>query len=320
MLDKKLDKKLEEKPDKKVDKKFEIKKVIVVIEPDSESQPALEKVLLLAKLMELEIELIACDYTQYLVEGYYFDAADVHRLREEYLQERTEALEALADPLRDQGLSVVTQAFWAHPGYETIVSEVERFGADLVVHHTRRHSALSRMFLTNDDWQLVRYCQVPLLLVKDKPWKEKPVVLTAVDPLHARHKPGGLDHKLLGVAGDVAKFLGGDVFVMHSYNQIPLSGTYLKQAKKDHKEAFEELLAEFDIPAARQHLLEEAPEFALCQLERDLFADVIVMGAISRNILSDVFIGNTTEKVLDYLESDVLVIKPDAFKPPGRRH
>ena len=44
------------------------------------------------------------------------------------------------------------------------------------------------------------------------------------------------------------------------------------------------------------------------------------MGAISRNILSDVFIGNTTEKVLDYLESDVLVIKPDDFTPQGKHH
>ncbi len=297
---------------------FDIKKVIVVIDPDSESQPALTKVLVLAKLMDFDIKLIACDYTQYLVEGYYFDAVDVKRLRVEYLQERGGALEALAGPLRDQGLKVSTEAFWAHPGYETIVDEVDRFGADLVVHHTRRHGALSRMFLTNDDWQLVRHCQVPLLLVKDNLWQEKPIILTAVDPLHARHKPGGLDHKLLRVAGDVAKIMGGDVYVMHSYNQIPLSGTYLEQARKDHKAAFDQLLAEFDIPLERQHLLEEAPEFALRQLERDLSADIIVMGAISRNILSDVFIGNTTEKVLDYLESDILVIKPDDFKSPAR--
>lgn len=295
---------------------FEINKVMVVIDPDQESQPALEKVLVLAKLMNFELKLIACDYTQYLVEGYYFDAVDVRRLRKEYLQERNGALEALAEPLRERGLTVATEAFWAHPGYETIVSEAGRFGADLVVHHTRRHGALSRMFLTNDDWQLVRSCPVPLLLVKNKRWKEKPAILTAVDPLHGRHKPGGLDHKLLRVAGDVAKFLRGDVFVMHSYNQIPLSGTYLEQARKDHKEAFEHLLAEFDIPVKRQYLLEEAPEFALCQLERDLSSDIIVMGAISRNILSDVFIGNTTEKVLDYLESDVLVIKPDDFRSP----
>jgi len=143
--------------------------------------------------------------------------------------------------------------------------------------------------------------------------------LVAVDPMHSRHKPDGLHHKLLNVAGDIAEGLQGIVFVMHSHRPIPLSGTYPEQATKEHKEAFENLLKDFDIAETRQHLLEEAPEYAFRQLVTDLSIDVVVMGAISRNILSDVFIGNTTEKVLDYLESDVLVIKPDDFKPPPIR-
>jgi nucleotide-binding universal stress UspA family protein len=40
------------------------------------------------------------------------------------------------------------------------------------------------------------------------------------------------------------------------------------------------------------------------------------MGAISRSRLTDAFIGNTAEKVLDYLESDVLIIKRDSFVSP----
>ena len=181
-----------------------IEKVVVVIDPASESQTGLQKVLHLARLMDFDLKLIACEYTQYLVEGYYFDAVDVPRLRKDYLKERKSMLEALAEPLRKNGLTVETEAFWAHPGYETVVREVDRFGADLVVHPARRHAAVSRMFLTNDDWQLVRCCQVPLLLVKENPWKEKPAILVAVDPMHSRHKPDGLDHKLLRISGDIA--------------------------------------------------------------------------------------------------------------------
>jgi universal stress protein E len=295
---------------------IDLKKVIVVIDPDSESQPALDKVLHLAKLVDFDLKIIACDYTQYLVEGYYFDAIDLPRLRGEYLHERKEVLESLAQPLREEGLTVDTEAFWAHPSFEIIIQEAANFDADLIVHHTRRHGVLSRMFLTNDDWQLVRCSPVPLLLVKEKPWKEAPAILVAVDPLHDRHKPGGLDHKLIAAGKTLAEKIGGDVFVMHSYSEIPLSGTYLEEAKQKHKEAFQQLLEDFDIPAARQHLLEEAPEFAMQQLERELSTDIFVMGAISRNILSDIFIGNTTEKVLDYLESDILVIKPDDFDSP----
>jgi len=70
------------------------------------------------------------------------------------------------------------------------------------------------------------------------------------------------------------------------------------------------------LPVAQIHLIEEAPEFGLKKLEKALGADLVIMGAISRNMVSEVFIGNTTEKVIDYLGSDVLIIKPDDYKSP----
>jgi universal stress protein E len=76
------------------------------------------------------------------------------------------------------------------------------------------------------------------------------------------------------------------------------------------------LLAEFDIATIRQHLIEEAPEFVLQKMEQELQADVVVMGGISRSFVCHTFIGNTTEKVLGYIESDVVVLKPDGFISP----
>ncbi|MDZ7686305.1 MAG: universal stress protein [Gammaproteobacteria bacterium] len=61
---------------------------------------------------------------------------------------------------------------------------------------------------------------------------------------------------------------------------------------------------------------EEAAEFAISETQKEVGADIVVMGAISRSLLSDVFIGNTTEKVLDFLECDVLIVKPEGFETP----
>ena len=298
---------------------MKVQKVLVVIDPEQETQPALDRVLSLEHLAEIDITLIACDYTEYLVEGYYFDAVDLVRLRQEYLAERKQVLEGVAEPLREQGLNVETMSVWGHPGYEAIINAAVGVQADLIVRHTRQHSALSRLFLTNDDWQLVRCSPFPLLLVKEKPWKEIPQVLAAVDPMHGRDKPIGLDHKILSEAIDLASMMGGKVHVVHSYNQIPLSGEYTRQAEQEHRQAMDTLMADFDLPASQVHIVDEAPEFGLRQLEDKLNADLVVMGAISRNLLSDVFIGNTTEKVVDYLTCDVLVIKPDGFESPVLR-
>ncbi len=293
-----------------------LKNVLVVLNPDLEEQPALDKVVALAKLADFEITLLSVEYTQYLVEGYYFDAIDLPQLRAELLEERKSTLEALAQPLRNNGLTVTTVTRWGHPAYETVIREAIARGTDLVIQHTRQHSAVSRLFLSHNDWQLVRCCPVPLLLVKEAQWQAKPAILAAVDPKHARHKPAGLDHRILGVGTDLATLTAGELYAVHSISQLPLPEARQAAARAEHQAAFDTLLADFDVPTDRRILTEEAPEFALDQVQQQVKADVIVMGAISRSILSEVFIGNTTEKVLDFLECDVMIVKPEGFVSP----
>ena len=50
---------------------------------------------------------------------------------------------------------------------------------------------------------------------------------------------------------------------------------------------------------------------ALPQMAEELKASMVVMGAISRSRFDRILIGNTAEKVLDHLDCDVLVVKPD---------
>jgi universal stress protein E len=85
---------------------LELNKVTVVIEPDADEQPALGKAKQVAKLADCELELLLAEYNSYLEDGYYFDPAQAQKLRYEHGDRRMEELEALADPLREQGLEV----------------------------------------------------------------------------------------------------------------------------------------------------------------------------------------------------------------------
>lgn len=290
--------------------KFDLKKVIAIIEPGAEKQPVLDRVTRLARGYDFDLKLIACDYSQYLVEGYYFSEAELPALRKEYLEERKVLLEALAEPLREGGISVETEAVWSYPSYKAIESIVDDYHPDLVIHHARRHAALSRVLLTNDDWQLVRHCKVPLLVVKEKPWKDDLVLVGAVDPMHARHKPSGLDHRILETGQSLVKQLGGALYAAHAYAPFPLSGIYPSDAKQEHQQALNALADEVGVSRPRCRFVEEAPEFALKAMEGELDVDLVVMGSISRSLLSDVFIGSTTEKVLDFLDCDALLLRP----------
>lgn len=294
-----------------------LRKVLVVINPEEERQPALEKCLYLAKQMDMDLRLVASDYTEYLVEGYYFDPVNLPGLRAEYLESRKEKLEALAAPLREQGLRVETESLWSQPGYEGVVADAVHWDADLVIYHpTRSQGALSRLILTNEDWALARYLPMPLLLVKDKDWDAQPTILASVDPMHKRAKPDGLDHKLMEHAMGIASALAGTVHAVHSYRQVPLSGTYVKEAEQTHAASMARLMNDFDVSEANVHLSDESPELTLNRLEKELDTAIIVMGAVSRSRLSEALIGSTTERAVAYLNSDILVIKPDEFVSP----
>ncbi len=295
---------------------LELKNVLVVLDPDQEQQPALDKVLTLAKMADFNITLLSCEYTQYLVEGYYFDAIDLPRLREELLAERKAILEKQASVLRDNGLSVEVKTVWGHPAYEVAIREARQMQADLVIAHVRQHSAISRILLAHNDWQLVRCCPVPLLLVKEDAWQHDPVVLAAVDPKHARHKPSGLDHRVLAITEDLAKLTQGTPWAVHAYSHLTIPQDLLVEERADHEQAFKALMADFSIDEAHQVLSEEAAEFAIQATQKEIGADIVVMGGVSRSLLSDVFIGNTTERVLDFLECDVLIVKPEDFVSP----
>ena len=284
-------------------------RVLAVVEPGAEHQAVLDRVTTLAKRTDLDIMLVAADYSQYLVEGYYFSEAELPDLRAQYLAERTELLEGLAEPLRGNGLKVATKAIWSHPPYQGVLDLAADYQPDLIIHHVKRHAALSRMLLTANDWQLARHCEVPILMVKDKPWAAEPVVLATVDPMHSRHKPQGLDHQILGAAEFLAGLLGGKAAAAHAYGQVPLSGLYPADAEKRHRQAFEKLLADFKIPKAQQYLLEEAPEYAVQRLEQELQMDIVIVGSVSRSLVKDLLIGNTTEKVLDFLSCDALLVR-----------
>lgn len=53
---------------------------------------------------------------------------------------------------------------------------------------------------------------------------------------------------------------------------------------------------------------------ALPRKLESLQADLLVMGAVSRSRLRELFVGSTAERVLDRLHCDVLVVKPGDFE------
>jgi universal stress protein E len=233
-------------------------------------------------------------------------------------------LERLAMRLRRQGITVTTAVESDYPAYEAIIRRARKFGADLIVAdcHAGRHLAPFLMQLT--DWELLRHSPMPVLLVKNARPYRNPVVLAAIDPLHAYAKPGKLDAEILDAGLTLKRAMRGTLHAMNAFPVPPgaspadqldlmLADSLQKQAETIARKGFEQVIRNFDLPRNRQHLVPEHPFDAIQNVARRTRADIVVMGAISRSGFKRLFIGNTAERVLDELRCDVLIVKPRHF-------
>jgi universal stress protein E len=287
--------------------------ILVVIDPTAaERQPALERAAWLAELGRARLELFACTYDP--------DAGADAGARERALDALQRGLEALAAPLRGQGLTVSVDAVWDHPFDAAIVKKAAAHDYWLVAKETHHYNLAQRTLLTNVDWHLIRECPAPLLLVKDRKLAAEPQIIAAVDPLNEHDKPAALDDRIFTFAGDLARVLRGHLHVVHAY-VTPLGAELPVDAAKviadEHRAAMEKFLDAYATLAARHHLYQGVAHECLQQAAQEHAADFVVMGAVARRGLKRLFIGSTAERVLDRLPCDLVIIKPLEFEAPG---
>ncbi len=240
----------------------------------------------------------------------------------------TAKLERKVAQAKLKGVRVSCRVEWDYPAFEAVLRRAAATKADLVVAVVHKHLPTARVFLRNVDWELIRNCPVPLLLVKSPRPYRRPGVLVAVDPLHAADKPARLDRLLLAAGSRVAAALRGNVQMVHSWQPLsvavsPMPGMpgplWVPQDAEDQhsktiEKAFSQLARAAKVPPNRRHLLMGSVADAFASAVRRSRAQVMVMGAISRRGVARLLIGNTAERMLDQLPCDVLVVKPPGFK------
>jgi universal stress protein E len=290
-----------------------------VKDPSAPSLPAVAKATQLARSLGAELELFhaidAAVYADML-------GASVPRLEQVECEERTtylQRLERIAARVRLHTPMVTVAAEWDFPSYEAIVRRALESKADLLVAecHPGRHRAQGILRLA--DWELLRLCPIPVLLVKRARPYHRPTILAAVDPAQSFGKPAALDEQILVLGAQFSNALQGTLHAAHAYQPANIGA--LVAAGSDGAEpnavsaqiGLESLLGRAGLAMTRCHLLRGAPQEALEQLAQRLPADIVVAGSVSRSGLQSALIGNTAEWLLRHLTCDLLIVKPPQF-------
>jgi universal stress protein E len=303
-----------------------LRNILVIVDPTAESHPAVTKAAHLAGKLGAHLELYVCD-TRAARESRLTKKVG-HPVSADGLVSLDAFLDGLAQPLRERGVDVSVTTEFGDPLCDRLIEKTKRTSADLVVKDTHHHSLPRRTFLSNTDWQLIRACPLPLLLTKAATWAAAPKIFAAVDPGHVNDKPALLDNRIMQYASCLARQLAGELHVLHAYipvaviaaavggepsSALALSAEEIKAEEDTKRKEVLGMVAQFDVDPDRVHVQLGGPAQLLPHAARQLHADVMVMGALSRRGLKRAFIGSTAEDVLEHLPCDALIVKPPDF-------
>jgi universal stress protein E len=224
--------------------------------------------------------------------------------------------------LEREGLKITTSVLDDSPASDAIVARALDIEPKFVIKGTEHHSPAERARFTYTDWRLIRKLDYPLWLVKPKEWKDRPVIIAAVDPTHKGDRQGVLDQKIVGAGRELAAKCNGTLQLLHTYVRLVEIGRHAMFAFKPvklpidelednirelHREKLDALAAANDIPIDAVHQLPGRAHEILPMFARAQGADLVIMGAIARSGLKSRVLGSTAAKVLDHLPCDILI-------------
>lgn len=271
-----------------------IRNLLVVMDPERPEGLALKRAKLIAGVTQSHLHLLVCDKKH----------------------DHSTYLSDLCATLNREGYNASSQQAWHENLYQTIITVQQAEGCGLVLKQHFPDNPLKKALLTPDDWKLLRYCPSPVLMVKtDKPWTGG-AVLAAVDVGNADGEHRTLHASIVNHGYEIAALAKANLHVISAHPAPMLSaGDPTFQLKETiearYRNECKAFQAEYEIADERLHIAEGPADVLIPQVAHQLNAAVTVIGTVARTGLSGALIGNTAEVVLDSLESDVLVLKPD---------
>lgn len=282
---------------------------LVLVPSNLARTPALFRAMALAKLSEARIVLALFEYDATLVKlqakGFDLPA---------YLDGRRRELEEFASHLRREGFRVEAAVHWGKPLITSLLAELERLSPDLVIKDAQASSLVRRLLLSGQDYELLRRCPVPLMLVRPGAPNLPAHMMAAVDPLDENLRPHGLNAQILGAAEKYGMLCGASVDVVNVIEPVPLKAgsaysLLIEEYRRNHEWGLRELGNQYGIEARHLHLLTGYPVNVIADFVTSRHIDLLIMGTVSRSRLERLEMGSIAENLFGHLECDVLAVK-----------
>lgn len=298
--------------------------VLAIIELEIFPEVVAKRAAWIANLYGCDLHLLLCDPTSGLLHEGLLVSNEAREIHATIGAARQQFLNDLCASLQDTNSTQVTVSVrHERPAHEAILAEALDREPRFVVKGTEYHSPAERATFTYTDWLLLQNLAIPLWLVKQHEWKQRPVLVAAVDPMQAADEQGVPDQDIVDAGKSLAEKCGGSLLLLHTYQRLVEIGRYamfevkpvklpvdeLDQKIRDlHRQKLDAFAKTNGIAADAVHQLPGRVSDILPGFARSHGADLVIMGALQRSNHKQRGLGSSAERVMDHLPCDILVV------------
>lgn len=288
-------------------------KLLIVMDPDHKHQKALARGIELARATGAHLEIVA--FTHEHLGALPSDPTVQQRARDALVDIRQRWLDQMLALADCTDLQVSTHTIWEKNIHQWIIEHCSRNRFDAVI---KTGSRSETFFYTPTDWHLIRECPVPVMLVAEHKWSQAHPILAAVDLSSTKPVKKALNARIIEQATALARALGTQVHLVHALHisevLADLEIINMAEHEKKRREALEPVLTHlcntWHLSRESIHLAAGPAHKVIPSIASKLKADMVVIGTSGKTGLKARVIGNTAEKVLTHLRTDLLAIKP----------
>ena len=288
-------------------------KYLIIVDEKGKKQPAIHRGVELAKRSGASVHVVAFVHDAYIDEQE--DSLGRKKLQQAIIDARQKQIEAILQELNVEGVQISSEVVWEKRLSVWVIEQAKTDRYCMIVKTGHRTETIAH---TPSDWQILRESPIPVMVVAEKKWKRKNNILCSIDLGSKKNHQQAMNKKIIKQGQALAKYLNAELFCCYA---IPVPTVLIdldlvdrkkiqRKRTKKAKEVFAKLADELGLDKVSLHTKVGKAEKAIPSIANKLKASLVVVGTVGRKGLKSKLMGNTTERVIHRLRTDLVAIKP----------
>ena len=272
-------------------------KVFVVLDPTCMEQAALETGVGVVKnykkfrSIDAQLHVYCCINAESVA---LVPKKDEAQTRDATVARVSDWLERLVTSIRSEGIAVETEVEWVDDWRKALPVAAARQNSAIVVKNMTQHSRFVRMVRDTSDWTLIRECECPVFLVKTGKPFQIDSVLVAVKHSPDEESYEKANQDILDAARRMAGDLGARLHAVTCY-------------EGDRRPDRQRFADKCGLERSQVSAASGKPERIIAEVAAEKGSDLVIIARVARPE-SPGEVGKTARKVIDEIDTDVLVL------------